>query len=169
MDFIRGTRQYDPMTMVMATTAIIGAGASVYGGVQQNKQAKAEAALQQRQADIAYEESKVNATNEAFNQTQAVQRQKLAFLSSGVTLEGSPLMVLEQSRQYGQSQVDAILRQGQAQKDLGYEQAKITKNAGRAALIGGTLKGVSQLGSAAVDLNKAGAFDTKTAKTTGTK
>lgn len=154
-------RQYDPMTMLMAGTAIISGGSSILGGIQANKAAKQEAALQRQQGEIAYQEAQINANNEAFNQTQAVQRQRLAFLSSGVSLEGSPLAVLQQSREYGQSQVDAILRQGANTKILADAQANITKNKGRAALISGVASGVGSLAKAGYDLNKAGAFDSK--------
>lgn len=154
-------RCYDPVTLMMAAATAVSVGTSVYGGIQSNKAAKEEAAMQAQQGELAYQEAQVSATNEAFNQTQSVQRQKLAFLSSGVSLEGSPLMVLDQSRQYGQSQVDAILRQGSAQKSLADQEAKITKNKGRAALVSGIGSGISKAIGGGVDMNKAGAFDSK--------
>ena len=129
---------------VLPLLALAGAGASLYSGFAANSAARQEAALERQQGDIAASEAQVNAKNEAFNQTQAVQNQRVAFLANGVTLEGSPSMVLEQSKEYGQSQVDAILRQGAAKKALAYSEATITQNKGRAALIGGILQAGSK-------------------------
>lgn len=163
MDIFRRPRQYDPVTL--ATIAVIGtavsAGSSVMGGIEANKAAKAEANLQREQGDIAAREAQFNAENEAFSQTQSVQRQRLAFLSNGVSLEGSPLDVLAQSKKYGQSQVDAILRQGSAQKSLAYQSANITRNKGRAALTSGIMQGVGTGLQGAAMAGKAGMFDSK--------
>ena len=137
---------------VLPLLALAGAGASLYSGSAANSAARQEAALERQQGDIAASEAQVNAKNEAFNQTQAVQNQRVAFLANGVTLEGSPSMVLEQSKEYGQSQVDAILRQGAAKKALAYSEATITQNKGRAALIG-------SIASAASSAYKSGMFD----------
>ena len=121
---------------VLPLLALAGAGASLYSGFAANSAARQEASLERQQGDIAASEAQVNAKNEAFNQTQAVQNQRVAFLANGVTLEGSPSMVLEQSKEYGQSQVDAILRQGAAKKALAYSEATITQNKGRAGARG---------------------------------
>jgi hypothetical protein len=129
---------------VLPLLALAGAGASIYSGLSANSAARQEAALERQQGNIAMSEAQVNAKNEAFNQTQAVQNQRVAFLANGVTLEGSPAMVLEQSKEYGQSQVDAILRQGAAKKALSDAEATITQNKGRAALIGGILQAGSK-------------------------
>ena len=128
----------------MPVLALVGAAGSLYAGISANSSARQEAALERQQGDIAMSEAQVNAKNEAFNQTQAVQNQRVAFLANGVTLEGSPAMVLEQSKEYGQSQVDAILRQGAAKKALSDAEATITQNKGRAALIGGILQAGSK-------------------------
>ena len=141
-------------------TAVSVAG-SIYGGMAADSAAKREATAQREQGAIALQESRVNASNEAFNQTQAVQRQRLAFLSNGVTLEGSPAMVLEESRKYGQQQVDSILRQGVARYDLAGKEATITTNRGRAALIGGYAQAAGTLSANVGKAYNAGMMDQK--------
>ena len=128
----------------LAVLTLVSAAGSIYSGFAANSAANSEASLQRQQGEIAASEAQVNAKNEAFNQTQAVQNQRLAFLANGVTLEGSPALVLEESKKYGQGQVDAILRQGAAKKALADAEATITKNKGRAALIGGILQAGSK-------------------------
>ena len=128
----------------LGALALVGAVGSIYGGIAANSAAQSEAALQRQQGDIAVAEAKTNAQNEAYNQTQAVQRQRLAFLGNGVSLEGSPALVLAKSKEYGQSQVDAILTQGANRQSLAYGEAAITANKGRTALIGGLLQAGSK-------------------------
>lgn len=157
-----GGRCYDPITTLAITAGVIGAGSSIYGGVSANSASKQEAKLQEQQGQLAYEESQTAATDEAFNQNQQVGRQKLAFLSNGVSLEGSPAMVLAESKKYGQSRVDSILRRGTAQYNLAQSEAQITRNKGRTALIGGILTGVGTLAATGVAAGKAGMFDPAT-------
>ena len=127
---------------------------SMYSGFAANAAAGQEASLQREQGQVAEQEAQVNATNEAFNQTQAVERQRLAFLANGVSLEGSPTAVIAQSKAYGQQQVNAILAQGAARANLAYEEAGITEAKGRAALVSGGLGGISASAKAAALMYK---------------
>jgi hypothetical protein len=143
----------------LAVLTLVSAASSIYSGFAGKSAYDAEGNLQRQQADIAASEAQINAKNEAFNQTQAVQNQRLAFLANGVTLEGSPALVLEESKKYGQGQVDAILRQGAARKALGYAEADISKNKGRAALIGGFTQAAGSIAQGIGSGAKAGMFD----------
>lgn len=147
---------YGPAALL--AVAFAGAGASIAGGIGGMNSANQEANLQKQQGEIALQESQVNANNEAFNQTQQVQKQRLAFLANGVSLEGSPSLVLAQSKAYGQSQVNSILNQGAAQFNLAQESAAITQNKGRSALIGGIAEGVGMAAGGVSAATKAGLF-----------
>ena len=144
---------------VLGVMAAVQAAGSIYSGFAANSAAEQEAQLQRQQGDIAMQEAQINAKNEAYKQTQVVGRQRLAFLANGVSLEGSPSAVLEQSKEYGQSQVDAILRQGASRYALAQGEASITENKGRAALIGGFTQAAGGLAMATVYGYKAGMFD----------
>ena len=140
------------MPAFASIASLASVGGSLYSGFAANQAATQEAALQKSQGDIALKEANINATNEAYNETQLVGRQQVAFLANGVSLEGSPSLVLAQSKAYGQQQVDAILQQGQARYSLAQEGADITVAKGRAALVSGgmnALGGLSRLGAAA--------------------
>jgi hypothetical protein len=132
---------------------------SITGGISQNKASKAEADLQAQQGKIALDEAQTNATNEAYNQNQQIGQQRLAYLANGVSLEGSPSLVLAESKKYGQSQVDSILKSGAAKYNLAQQEAAITRNKGRAALIAGITEGVGTIGTAAGSAYKSGMFD----------
>ena len=144
---------------VLAALTVVSAVGSIYSGFAANSAANQEAKLQQEQADTALQEAQINAQNEAYNQTQTVQKQRLAFLANGVSLEGSPALVLEQSKEYGQSQVDAILRQGQAKSNLLTAESTITMNKGRTALIGGFTSAAGGLAQTYSYAKQSGALD----------
>lgn len=77
-----------------------------------------------------------NAYQTAFNAGQARSSEALQYTASGVTLQGSPLLVLEQTRQQGLQEIQMIEQQGVNQAQLGYQQAFQTVNQGRAVLLG---------------------------------
>lgn len=130
-----------PITALSAALSI-GSGFAAQSAANQN------AKLQEEQGGIALAEAKTNATNEAYNQNQMIGKQRLAFLANGVSLEGSPALVQKASQAYGQQQVQSILDQGAARYNLAQKQAVITKNQGRAALIAGFGKAITDTSSA---------------------
>lgn len=146
--------QYDPSALLAVQSA--GAITSIAGGISQSNAANQNAQIQEQQGNLALQESQINANNAAFNETQQVQNQRLAFLANGVSLEGSPSLVLAQSKQYAQTQVNSILNEGAAQYNLSQEQAAVTKNQGRAALISGLAQGVGSEATGVGEFTKAG-------------
>ena len=157
------------MAVAFAAASIYSAYSSVQSGIAQNTASKQEAELQREQGDIALAEARTNATNEAFNQNLAIGKQRLAFLSNGVTLEGSPAMVQAESQKYGQQQVQSLLDQGAARQKLATQEAIITRGKGRAALIAGISQAVGSVASAGKTGSDAGLFDSKTTSSTITK
>lgn len=147
------------MPAALAGATAFGAISSTIGGFSAMSASNKEAELQQQQGSIALSEAQTNAQNTAFNETQAVGRQQLAFLANGVSLEGSPSAVVKASTAYGQTQVQSILNQGAAQDKLDIAQATQTQNQGRAAFIAGISQAVGTTASGVGTLYKAGAFD----------
>lgn len=143
----------------MLAIAFAGAGSSIAGGIGGISAANQEANLQKQQGDIALQESQINANNAAYNSTQQVENQRLAFLANGVSLEGSPTAVLAASKSYAQTQVNSILNEGAAKYNLAQEEAAQTKNKGRAALVAGIAQGVSSAAGGAGKAYEAGVFN----------
>lgn len=150
------------MPAALAGATAFGAISSTIGGFSAMSAANTEAGLQRQQGSIALSEAQTDAQNEAYNQTQAVGKQQLAFLANGVSLEGSPSAVVKASTAYGQTQVQSILNRGAAQDSLAIAQASQTQNQGRAALIAGISQGIGSVATGAGNLYKAGAFDNNT-------
>jgi hypothetical protein len=131
-------------TILMAASAV-SAVSSVVGGIQGMSEGKNQANIAMAQAEARGAESARVAEREArLTQEDAIateRRQKLAYMASGVTLEGSPLLVMEETRRKGQENVDEILRAGQASSAAalaeGRLQADAAKSAGRQSFISG--------------------------------
>ena len=106
------------------TALLIGSAvASIGGGISQASEARS-------QAKSAQEQAEVQARATAREAIDVEKRQKLSFLKSGVALEGSPLLILAETREKGLENVEAIQGQGR-------QQAKSILRGGRSALIGG--------------------------------
>ena len=89
------------------------------------------------------------------------KRQKLAFLKGGVSLAGSPLLLLAETRRVGGENIEAILKTGRTEATSlltqGAFQARGLKATGRQALIGGLTKGIGTAAGGFAGFREAGA------------
>lgn len=118
-----------------AASAIQGL-AQVGQGIAQQRAASDEAALQQHQADLTLQQAQMDSEGQARDVRRFASQQGSDYLGSGVTLEGSPALVLAETRRLGQQEVDAIKKRGEYSAQLMRTQAARTKAAGRSALLG---------------------------------
>ena len=131
-------------SLLMAASAV-SAVSSVVGGFQGMAEGKNQARIAMAQAEARGAESaRVSEREARLVQEDAIateRRQKLAYMASGVTLEGSPLLVMEETRRKGQENVDEILRAGKASSAAalaeGRLQADAAKLSGRQSFISG--------------------------------
>lgn len=126
-----------PLAIAFITTAVISAGSSIAGGFAANKASKREAGLLDDQSRLAQSEAAAEAQRVANQNRKFLKRQKLAFIKAGVTLDDSPLFVLEETLKEGQEEVTAISRRGGARARVFAGRAEQTRGQGRAALISG--------------------------------
>ncbi len=98
-------------------------GGHIFGGISASQAAEEE-------ADLIRQESLIEANRLEREHRKFLAKQSVMFLKGGVTLSGSPLFVLEETREEKKTQVDAEIRSGRAR-------ANIVSNAGRARMIGG--------------------------------
>lgn len=138
----------------IASTAFSGLSAiqSIAGGSAAKAEAKRQANLATFQAQQQGAESARVAQREAtFAQEEANstrRAQKVAYLKSGVSLEGSPLLVMEGTRARGNENVEEILRAGSAATGAAFTEGRIraqnVKASGRQAFTQG-LTGAASL------------------------
>lgn len=132
---------------ILAAAAVATLATSVAGGIAADKASKKEANLLMDQSRLAQEEALADAKRQADEGRQFIKNQKLAFLKNGVTLAGSPLLVLEETTRIKQEEVNATVRRGNAQSRFYAAQADIARRGGRASLISGIGGGVASAGS----------------------
>lgn len=106
-------------------------------GFEAARASREEARAVKQQGALAAEESEVEAQRVEAEGGRFQARQKLAFLKSGVSLEGSPLLTLQETGEETKAQAGAIRRRGGAQFRLSRKRAKVARGRGRAALFSG--------------------------------
>lgn len=137
--------------------AALSAATSIMGGMQAQSEAKQQSEYALAEAAMAGKEASRQASAQAIQEREAnrdvLQRQKLAYMKSGVSLEGSPLLVMEETRRKGESNIDEILSSGAS----GYASAIMggtiasqkAKAMGRQQLMQGISGGLSGAGQVA--------------------
>ena len=128
---------------------------SIVGGMQQQGMANQQAELAMATAQMQGAEM----GRQSFREAQLVseeaervrRRQKVAYLASGVTLEGSPLLIMEETRANAQDNVNEILKSGEAAKSAalmeGRMKAENYKSSGREAFSKGLNTGIGTIGT----------------------
>jgi flagellar biosynthesis component FlhA len=152
---------YDPGTMMIIASMAMGAG-QIYSGMEANKAAKAQAAQIEEQAQIAKAESDRAAEQKSTERRRFLAEQRMAYLASGVSLEGTPMIVQGDTWNEFQQEIEAIRRSGAAQYGFAMKEATTARKTGRAQLVSGFLSGAGTMGMGAY---KAGAFSKPPATT----
>lgn len=123
----------------------ISAASSLFGGVSAKNESARQAATAQAEANLRAEETARAGVREAeavgMEAESVRRRQKLAYLKSGVELEGSPLMMMEATRRAGLNNVEEVLRSSSsaagAQIQEGRSRARALKASGRQSFMSG--------------------------------
>lgn len=135
----------DPVSLAILGTV---AGGSILSGIGQAQAAE-------EQADIIGRET-TEAAKQRKKQIQALaSRQKVDFLKSGVTLEGTPIDIFADTFKTGQEDIDTIIRSGRSQ-----QRAVISR--GRSALTSSLISGIGQAAFGAGNLFNTGLSQTGT-------
>lgn len=131
------------MAVALIALAAVSVASQLYSGYQANQSARKEADATEAQGSLMREEAYRSAWQRAEEVEKSRSKQKLAFLTNGVQISGTPELVLDETTRQGQAEVDALVRRGNALYDLSYQKADIMRSEGRAALIGGMGKAAS--------------------------
>lgn len=136
--------------------SVLGGISSIAGGASANAEAKRQAQLAtfqaQEQGKEAARLAQRDATLIAEEADSTRRRQKVAYMKSGVTLEGSPLLVMEGTRARGQQNVEEALQAGGAGVGAAMTEGRIraqnVRAQGRQAFISGLTGAASMFKSA---------------------
>lgn len=151
----------------LATGGIAAAGlAELAGTYMTSNNASSESSAMQQQGDLYLHEALLTADQTAEQGRQFQAEQKMNFVTSGVSLAGSPLIVLDDTSNKVRQEIEAIKARGQAQRDLSYARAAIAQREGRAGFLSGLVKTGTTVFNLYSSAKGGGVFD-KTAKKAG--
>lgn len=145
---------------ILAALAVAGAANSIYQGVSANQSAKGEASLMRQQGELERAESYREAARLRDEGYRFKQVQMMAYISSGVEIQGTPLLVMGETSSMAEYEAKAEESRGDAALSLASANAKIRKREGRAELISGIVGAGTSLGKAF----SSGAFKSSTTK-----
>lgn len=140
------------MAAVSLVLSGVNAGLNILGGQYAERANRYAAEATGFQADLAERESQAEAERYAAKARAFKAEQKVAYLKSGVTLEGSPLDVLDETARVASENISAIRAQGAAKASELRSRASQLRMAGRAALVAGYQQAASGISSTAMML-----------------
>jgi len=120
----------------VATTAV-GAGLSIYQGVQQNAAARAQAETTRSYGQILQAEANREALRIEDDGNRFAQKQKMMYIGSGVEYGGSAVITIAQTKKWAAAEADAKRKRGTALMDYHNITARVQEGRGRAALVSG--------------------------------
>jgi hypothetical protein len=124
--------------------AAIAGGGQLFKGIEQQKAAKEQARILGEEAALVREKGEfdIRRSKREFNQLLGQQRLRLA--ASGNLLEGSPLLILDQTIRDREEEIANIRGGVRARVSRLGAEARAARRAGRRALIGGILGAAGQ-------------------------
>ncbi len=131
---------------------------TVFQGFQQKQAAEEEAEDIRQQAQIQRDEADEEARRLDIKNRKFLAKQSLMFVKSGVTLSGSPMLVLQETREESAKESAAVSKRGIAQFELGQKKAARLEKAGRGAFIGSLFKGFGSAATGGFELKRLGVF-----------
>jgi len=129
----------------MSTDSEVEGLVAILQGFEQKRAFEEAARDEKKQAAIISRESEEEAKRVSKAQKKARKKQKLQLLKSGVRLEDTPLLVLEESATESAKEVGAIRSRGQARAAFGRKKGQRLKKTGRRALVTGLVVGGAKL------------------------
>lgn len=149
-----GAQTASVLSTISTGLSIFSGLSSIAGGMQQQAEAGYQAELAAQQAESRAIELERQAAREALlaqeDADETRKRQKVAYLASGVTLEGSPLLVMEETRTRGAENVAEITASGKAAASSARAEGRIQstqlKATGRQAFSEGLSTGLTTIG-----------------------
>jgi hypothetical protein len=131
------------MGAALIVMAAVQAAGGVYSGIEANKAAKKQAGIYDNQANAAQEQGAFAEAQTARDFDTLLGEQKLNFAASGREIDGSPMLILDQTIKDKETEIQNIRNNTAREVSQLRSAAKETKKAGRNAIISGIIGGVS--------------------------
>ncbi len=133
-----------PMNAILAGASIAATvGGKLFAGFQASKAAESEARDIEEQATLEREELLEESRRQKKEARKFLAKQSVAFVKGGVSLAGSPMLVLEETQDEADKQFAAGRRQADARFRFGMRKAERVSAGGRSSLLGNIIGGVA--------------------------
>lgn len=131
-----------PLALAAAVTS---SAASIYGGYSAYQSAKKQASLMEDQGLLQREDYYRQAAITRDDGQRLRAQQAMEYISSGVEIQGTPLLVLAETAKLAETEAKYLERTGQAISDLANANAKITRKEGKSQFLSSILQGTSNI------------------------
>jgi hypothetical protein len=121
--------------MIQAVLAAVAVGTSLYSGYSAKQSSKKQASLMEAQGALQREEAYIDADLILNDGKRFKNEQAMAYISSGVEVQGTPLLLMRETEIESEYEAYRKRKQGDAQMNLANTQAGITRSEGRAQMI----------------------------------
>lgn len=142
----------DPLTAIVIGLGAVSALGQISGGLSQKRALSAQADQQREQARLAAIESEEEAARQEEQRDRFLATQRVAFAANGIRVTpgaGSVLAVFDDTTRQFNKEIAAVRRRGEAQTRFQFQEAALTENRGRAALLAGFTGAAGTLASTA--------------------
>ena len=129
---------YEPTTIAYIAIAAVSAYSTYSQGQAGKKQASANAAIAEADADAAKKKAAYDEQMHRERVKRILSSQRAAIGKAGISLEGSPLLAIEETERQGELDALAIRRGGDVQAARFRSEAVLSRMKGRAAAKEGT-------------------------------
>lgn len=123
----------EPVTIALIASAAVSTAGAIYSGEQQRKAASQNADIQMADAQAAEQKANYDATLHQESVRRLVSAQRAAYGKSGVTMEGSPLLTIEDTIEQGGLDTLAIRYGGDIAAARSRSAANLSRMQGSAA------------------------------------
>lgn len=131
----------------MVWWAVASLATSVYSGSKQKDAAKAQAGMAEDDARLLKWEAEREAAITRDEGIRYAKEQAMAYMSSGVQLEGSALLTVAETIKLSETEAKAIEYRGGRMADMKNREASIYRKQGRASFISSIFSGASNAAS----------------------
>ncbi len=133
-----GSSSSSGLAPIMLGLAAIQGASQIFGGASTASSASKEAALTRQEGALAQQELEAQARKTEYEGQKFAGVQTMKYAKSGVlATEGSPLIILDETRRLVQEEADALRKRGAAMRRVAMGRASVINSQGRNSLLGG--------------------------------
>lgn len=136
---------FDPISWVVIAAAVVAAAGAGYAGYAQNQAAKESAKVAEQNANAARDKAAYDEQTHRERVKKLLSTQRALYGSAGVTEQGTPLLVMENSAKEGEIDALAIRYEGEVEAQRFLSEASNLRKQGSRAQTSGFINAGSSL------------------------